>query len=141
MVQDVGPVLPVEVKVGVVGQIDHRGGVCLRVIGDGKRVVLAEAIAHRDLQRAGKAFLPVGTGAPQDEHVSLHAAGEHLVGHHAVEMVVPVVLRQCIVPAVQGKCRALNAVGIAPNHRAEVAAARLVRGKVVIAQRHVAQLP
>ena len=119
----------VQIEVAVVGQVYKGVGVRGHPVVHAEGVVVGEGIAHRDLQRAGKAVLAVGAYGFHQQGV---AEVFHLIdfpGKAAVQMVLAAVFFQLVGLAAQGKDGVFNAVGIAPHK--STAAGATGRGEVV----------
>ena len=137
-------VVPVQIKVGVVGQVDDRVAVAQRPVEDGQAVLLVEGIFDRDDQIARIALLPVGAEVGKD-HALL--VGNLPVpqppvkaGRPAVQVVGAVVDRKMVLLPSQGKSAPADAVGVAARHRAKAGGLPLIVLDAVAPQHDVPQL-
>ncbi len=116
-----------EIEEAVTSQVDHRGSVGGRFVGDRKFVSIGEAVCDRHMQGARIAFLPIETDIRQ-AHTGDLAAGDAInVPNDFIESldstmqtVWAIILGQTIGIAVQGKSAVLDAIGIAPDGCAEI---------------------
>ena len=129
----------VQIEVAVVGQVYKGVGVRGHTVVHAEGVVVGEGIAHRDLQRAGKAVLAIGAYGFHQQGI---AEILHLIdfpGKTAVQVVFAVVFFQLVGLAAQGKDGVLDAVGVPPHKCAAAGTAGgieviFIVGKGVVAQ-------
>ena len=118
---------PIQVPVGVVGEVDGRGPGGGGPVGNGERVVVAQQIRHLHTQRTRIALLTVRADpAELHERTLLADAGDGLpqlmveAARPAVQVVVPIIPGQLVRHAVQREAASPDTVGVAPDQRTEV---------------------
>src|SRR5215211_4066779 len=131
VVVDVARALTGQVPVGVVGQVDDRGGVGGRLVAHAQGVAVVEGVGDGGVQGARVVLLAVGADPVEpDPHepAALDHAGlpDPLVEADvaAVQMVGRVVDGQLVVDPVEGEAALVDAVGVAAGDAAEVGVAR-----------------
>src|SRR5215212_2361860 len=130
VVVDVARALTGQVPVGVVGQVDDRGGVGGRLVAHAQGVAVVEGVGDGGVQGARVVLLAVGADPVEpdpDEPAAPHHAGlpDPLVEADvaAVQVVGRVVDGQLVGDAVEGEAALVDAVGVAAGDAAEVGVA------------------
>ncbi len=129
--EDVGTRRTAQVEIGMIGEVDDGGTVCLRAILEPQRIAPGDDIGHLEGDSAGEALIAVRTDVTKGKARfgpvgAIDDAPHRLVESDpsAMEAVVAVVLGQAIFAAVEDEGRAANAIGIAPDQRAEIGVLR-----------------
>ncbi len=126
LVVDTAHPVAAQVEIAVVGQV-HDGRLRRRRdIVDPHRIVLAQRIGHCNVHRAGKAVLPIGAVVAQGDAAAPGRAARLRLPHLRREAFAPAMRddrgrigRQRIAHAVDRETAMRDAIGIAPDHRAD----------------------
>jgi len=133
----------VEVKVGVVCQVDNRIGVAAGLVVDAEPAVVGERIGNLHVEIAGEAFLAVGGMEGENEGVILNSVLPDAVGvadNAAVDGVGRAVGGELIELAVQLKACIGDAVCHTADQGAEVGAVVVILSHGVKTQHNIGQL-
>ena len=141
LLQNSARVVPRQIEIAMVGEIDDGFPVAHALIENPQTVVVLQQISDADAQIAGEAALPV-RAEPEKAHAvrqklrlpELLVEAEREI---AVQIGAVVVVRERIAHTVQREGGAGDPVGMAANGGAEKAAVRLVLREGVVAEHHI----
>ena len=130
-------VLAAQIEIGMIGQINDRRLVGLRLIDHTESVVLVQCIGDFKLQGAGIALFAVRTGILHDQGAVLDMGPEDSADIGSVQVIGAVIGFQPVCNTVQRETGILDPVGVTAYERAVVAAAVFVILQCVITQGNV----
>ena len=143
MVQDGAGAFPIEIEIGVVGEVHNCRGVSLGREGEGKFILLRPLVMGHGLEIARIAGLSVLREIEKLYCITLYPAVPHLVlepFRTAVEMVAGIVYREAVLIAVENEMAFGNAVGISSGAFSRARAVCEIGHRVVIADDNVGQV-
>ena len=143
MVQDGAGAFPIEIEIGVVGEVHNCRGVSLGRECEGELILLRPLVMGHGLEIARIAGLSVLREIEKLYCITLYPAVPHLVlepFRTSVEMVAGIVYREAVLIAIENEMTFGNAVCISSGAFSRARAVCEIGHRVVIADNNVSQI-